>query len=706
LHRAWVTIWLVSIACGTAAGGEKKLIILGFDGLDARLTRKWMDEGKLPNFARLREEGCFAELGTSNPAQSPVAWSCFGTGMNPGKTRIMGFLKRVNTEQGPIPEIALGHRKMMPVFDPPVLRFIIPIVGGVIVGVLCLPILTYILRVRRRMKGTLIIGFIIFLALLWACFRWLPAELPVPVGDKWGKDFWYLLGERDIPCTVILAPVSFPARHGRNVRLLCGLGTPDIRGTTGIWSFYSTLAVGERDTEMGGVVIPLKFERGYAKSRIIGPPDPFQTRRNLSAWVEFFLLPDKKLRIKTSGGEVILGVGQWSDWLRFDFKASPLISISGMGRFYVVSVEPSVQVYLTPVNFDPSDLPATVRLSNPSDFARSLARDLGRFDTLGWAASTNVLAEEMIDEEAFLSDLRAIMKRRRRIVEHELKRGGWRCFVGIFYSTDRVQHMFWRLIDEKHPRYDAELAKRYGNAILDFYRECDDITGFVMKNYVDEDTLLIIVSDHGFRPFRKMVNLNNFLADNGYLHTTRKRSDMMILDLFQPSLFFEGVDWSRTRAYALGLGKIYINLKGRERFGIVEPDDYEKLRDEIIRKLLSLRDPETGERVVLRAYKREEIRTGKFANEEADIVLGFNDGYRISWQTTLGGFGKKVVEPNMQKWSGDHCSIDPSLLAGVFLSNGKPRDYNIDLMDIAPTVLTYFEIDVPRIMDGRAIQWE
>jgi len=688
-----------------AQGPSKKLIILGFDGLDPRLTKQWMEAGKLPNFTRLSKEGCFARLATSNPAQSPVAWSCFATGNNPGKTRIFGFLKRKCTDSGPVPEIALGHRKWVQVFNPPALRYLLPVVVGGVIYFVIWVVLHFLAHVKDPRRTALMLAVLAAAATGWAFWRWFPSKLPVPVSDKQGKDFWQTLAEKDIKTTALLAPMSFPAKPMRNLKLLTGLGTPDIRGTTGIWSFYSTFAVSERDTEMGGLVIPLEVKNGVAKSYVAGPRSMLRRGKRLTVPVRFCIHRDGKVTITAGGRNETLSPGEWSGWFKFKFHASPMLSVSGMGRFCLVSAEPSLQVYLTPVNFDPSALPPTVRLSSPPGFAALLMREAGPFDTLGWAASTNVLAEEMINEESFLADLFAITARRRKVMEKELAKRDWQCFIAIFYETDRIQHMMWRFLDKEHPKYDEALAEKFGDAILQAYQQADDIVGLVLDSYVDKNTLLMVVSDHGFAPFRKMVNLNNWLQQEGYLSTGKTESDMKIIDLFQPRMFFDGVDWKRTKAYAMGLGKMFINLKGRERDGIVEQGmEYEGLRNEIIAKLRALRDPDTGKPVILGAYKREEIMKGPYVSEEADIIVGFNEGYRVSWQTALGGFGKAVIEDNKQKWSGDHCSIDPSVVPGIFFSNRRAGDYNIGLRDIAPTVLSYFDVS-PIDCEGHAIEW-
>jgi predicted AlkP superfamily phosphohydrolase/phosphomutase len=200
------------------------------------------------------------------------------------------------------------------------------------------------------------------------------------------------------------------------------------------------------------------------------------------------------------------------------------------------------------------------------------------------------------------------------------------------------------------------------------------------------------------------VNINTWLVRNGYMTLSRMDPvrDRNLEDLFGRGTFWPNVDWSKTRAYALALGQIYVNLKGRERLGIVEPGKpYEELKQEIVKRFQTLRDPDTGERVVRKVYTRDELYKGPYFDEAPDMVVGFERGYRVSWQTSLGGIPPEIIEPNERRWSADHCSVDPDLVPGVLFSSRPLDAASPHITDIAPSVLKRLGIVPPASMDGR-----
>lgn len=629
---------------------EKKVIILGFDGIDPDLLSEWMDEGKLPNLKRLGESGTFLELGTTNPAESPVAWSSFATGTNPGKTGIFDFLKR--DPQTYMPDLATTSFS----------------------------------------EGKFLL-------------RFFPIEKPSVTCDRKGTSFWQIASRSGLKCTILQVPVTFPPEKVIGGKLLSGLGVPDIRGTQGTFSYYTTDVVQEGDTEMGGKIAKVKIKDKKIKTIIYGPRDKLSKKReDILVPLEIEIINNKQAIIKVQDREEKLDVGQWSDWFVIKFKMNPLIKVYGMGRFYLISIKPEFRLYLCPINFYPKKPPFPI--SYPKSFCRKLAEEIGLYKTLGWAIDTWALSENRIDEKTFLEDLFYTMNQREEIMMNMLKKKDFDLFLFIFQASDRVQHMFWRLIDKTHPAYDREKAEKYGDAILKVYQKMDEIIGEVMP-FVDEHTTLFVISDHGFHSFRKAVNLNTWLVKNGYMTlSSEKGKEYKLEDLFGKGEFWPNVDWQRTKAYALGLGCIYINLKGREIYGIVKPgDEYNGLKKEIVTKLKNLRDPVTGKRVIVDVYKRENIYKGEYLKEAPDLVVGFNEGYRVSWQTALGGIPLEVIVENKSNWSGDHCSLDPSITKGIFLSNKKFVRESPSIIDIAPTVLEIFNLPIPEEIDGEPIKF-
>jgi predicted AlkP superfamily phosphohydrolase/phosphomutase len=301
-----------------------------------------------------------------------------------------------------------------------------------------------------------------------------------------------------------------------------------------------------------------------------------------------------------------------------------------------------------------------------------------------------------------MDDLFRAFDDRAQVILQRLDAKQWDLLVGVIEATDRVQHMMWRLVDPQHPMYDKALAARYGDSIERIYRRCDDFVGEVMSR-VGPDTPILIVSDHGFHSFRQSVNLNTWLVQHGFMAVRgQDAGDKKMQDLFGGGTFWENVDWTRTRAYALGLGQIYLNLKGREASGIVAPgEESARLQDELVEQLVAMTDPATGAPMVDAVYKADDVYAGEYVKNAAELQVGFADGYRVSWQSTLGGSPPGIVYPNMKKWSGDHASYDYKSTAGTLISSRPIGGGAVQIIDVAPTVLKYFGVPIPSEIDGK-----
>jgi predicted AlkP superfamily phosphohydrolase/phosphomutase len=538
----------------------------------------------------------------------------------------------------------------------------------------------------------------------------LPISRPRISNNRKGIPFWKHLDASGIATTNLRLPLAFPADELNWGTTWSGLGVPDIRGTWGTFFYLaSDLTKWDlRDTEFGGRLIKLELENNVARVMLDGPMDPrIQEASRLEIPLEIELSPDSSaVAIRLQGQEQTIEEGHWSDWYHFEFTAGPFVSLKGTSRFYALETFPELRLYLMPIGFDPADPP--IPISGPRQYTKSLESHFGGFKTLGWIHETWGLNEERIDEGVFLEDLFRNMSLLERVLLDVLEQDQASVYTAVFLATDHVSHMFYRLIDPMHPRYDDALAEEYGDAILRVYQKMDSIIGKVADRLSSED-LLLVVSDHGFHSFRKEFNTNTWLVRNGFMtlkptegSTERKK----IADMFSGGSFFPNVDWNKTKAYALGLGHIYVNVQGRESQGIVEPnDEYLNVVNEIREKIILHRDPDTGDQVLRNTYFRDDIYSGDQVEHAGDIQLSFSSGYRTSWQTSLGGVPEDIVVANLKKWSGDHCASDPADTAGFLLSNRKLVTPEPSLIDIAPTLYTLFDVEVPRDVDGKPLQW-
>ena len=633
-----------------------QVVVLGFDGADPNLLSKWAKQGHLPNLARLAQSGTFEPLGTTNPPESPVAWASFATGLNPGGTGIFDFLRR--DPQTYLPELALVTRE----------------------------------------KPEFLFGMI-------------PIKAPKVTNERGGVPFYKAVADAGYKTTVVRMPLEFPPTPLPGGKLLAGLGVPDLRGTWGTFFYFGSdltqWDVG--DTEFGGKLVRLELDGNRAASTIEGPADPTaQSFRRISVPVEFSVSPQgNAVTIRLEGQSETVAERRWSRWFRVKFKITPFLSVRAICRFYVLQVSPDLRLYMSPLNLDPES-PA-LPVSYPSGYAASLARKRGPFKTLGWWHDTWALNEEKIDEGVFLEDMFQTTDTLAGVTLDELKNDPPSLLVSVFTSTDSVSHMFYRLMDPQHPRYDPELAKQYGDAILRVYERMDLVVGDVERAMKPGGTLLI-VSDHGFHTWRKGFDTNTWLVENGYMalkNPGAQEKTYNLDQLFGQGSFFPNADWTRTKAYALGLGQIYLNLHGREKQGILDAGpDTDRLLEDIRQKLMAFRDPDTHEPVVEHVYLAKEIFHGPYMSRAPDLQTDFRDGYRTSWQTSLGAIPSGIVVANMKKWSGDHCASDPSDTSGIFFSNQRVKTPHPSILDIAPTVLKILGVGSPGELDGRALELE
>jgi predicted AlkP superfamily phosphohydrolase/phosphomutase len=691
LAAAALGLLLCIPACGRRfVETDKKVVILGFDGVDPDLVQQYLDEGRLPNIRKLRDEGTFSALGTTYPPESPVAWASFHTGVNPGKHGIYDFLRR----------------------DPD--RYI--------------PLFTY-----DQTPAEFLFGI----------FPWrLPRVTPV----LQGAPFWKITADAGIRSIAIGAPAVFPPIELPGGYMTPGLVTPDIRGTQATYHYYSTDISGEKseDTEFGGKVTGIRLVNGSVETRILGPWDPLvrqrkeelnrklkQVKDQLQAGGDPSLRDKRqeildqlrdleqdryievplrfevdraahKVTVELQGQRKTIEQAHWSEWFDIRFRVTPIVSIDGICKFYPVEIGDQVKIYLSPIEMDPRHPPLPI--SYPSNFTAELAEHIGLYKTRGWAAETAALKELKIDEKAFLEDLYEIEDKQDEMALYTLKNKPWSFFYAYFEAPDRLEHMFWRLIDPQHPLYDPVLVEKYGNEIRKVYERMDETVGKIRKELAP-GTVLFVLSDHGFHSFRTGLNINTWLVDNGFMFLKGQSEHQMNLrDLYTQQNFFINVDWSKTKAYSLGLGLIFINLQGRERLGSVAPgEEFRQVKADISAKLVALTDPKNGARVVDNVYDSERIYHGPLTGSAPDLIVGFAEGYRVSWQTALGAVPAGTLVVNDQKWSGDHCSVDAATTSGFLATNQKLAKEAPSIVDLAPTVLKIFGLPIPADFDGKPL---
>jgi predicted AlkP superfamily phosphohydrolase/phosphomutase len=622
---------------------DRRLIILGIDGMDPQLLQRFMRSGKMPNFSKLEAQGDFRALTTSIPPQSPVAWSNLITGMNAGGHGIFDFIHRdpktlslyfsASKVEGPKHSIHVGN-------------WAIPLGGG-------------------------------------------SAEQL-----RLGVAFWQILDQHGIPNTIFRIPSNFPPVPAKG-RTLSGMGTPDLRGTYGTFSFYTDDPIASGLVE-GGQVILVQVENSRVMASLIGPDNSF--RKDHPAAMEPFSVAVDPLegvaKFTVQDREFVLREGEWSDWIRVEFQLIPFfVNVRGICRFYLKQVHPRFQLYVSPIDIDPAD-PA-LPISTPSSYSRFLTDEVGEFHTQGIAEDTKALSDGMLDDKEYLQQARTVLAEHRRIFDKEFAEFNQGVFFFYFSSLDLNSHMFWRLMDPQHPEYDAMLADQNGSAIADFYQQIDQVLGEVLPR-LDDRTTLLVLSDHGFAPYYRSFNLNTWLLNHGYI----KLKSGAASDSSEP---LANVDWTETRAYGLGLNGLYLNMRGRESNGVVDPETQaDSLMAELRAKLLSVQDPKSKQQVITRVDLAREAYQGPYARSGPDMLVGYNRGYRAGWQTILGSFPAEELEDNSNPWSGDHC-MDYTLVPGVLLSNRKIAANAPALTDIAPTILAEFGITKAEGMIGQSV---
>jgi predicted AlkP superfamily phosphohydrolase/phosphomutase len=639
-------IKLIKVGNPYKAAMAKKVVILGLDGMDPGMTTKLMREGRLPNFQKLAERGVFRPLDTSVPSMSPVAWSTFATGVDASRHCIYDFLTRDPCTYAPLlSSTDIGSAKKVINIG----RYIVPL------G-------------KPKMK------------LL-----------------QKSQHFWKLLGEKNIFSVIQRVPITFPPVPFKNGLLLSGMCVPDLRGSQGTFSFFSTESEGDAAKFIGGEQTVLRRKGNAIRSRIVGPDNSMlKSGGRMTLPFTLTIAEDgQSARLEIDGGETLtLKLNEYSDWLELSFKAGLGIKVSGIAKFYLISTDPHVNLYMTPIHIDPEN-PA-MPISHPEVYAIYLAKKQGKYATLGLAEDTWSLNNRVIDEKVFFDQAISICEERETMFLDAVKQTKSGLVTTVFDTTDRVQHMFYRYLDPTHPANAGKDTEQWKDAIAQVYERADALVGKVWHLIDDPNTVFMVISDHGFTNFRRGVNINSWLRDNGYLYLKDENATTS-------GEWFDGIDWTRTRAFALGLTGIFINRAGREKSGIVaEGAEYRELVKELAAKLEEMIDPANGERCVRKVAMSQQFFDGPYRFDAPDLLVGWEGGYRNSWECAVGQVTEEAITDNTRSWSGDHC-VDPDIVPGVFFSDRAINTETPRLVDIPATVMKLFGQKIPNYMQGQMI---
>ncbi len=654
---------LFTILGGCGESAEHRVIFVAIDGMDYKLTRKWLDEGLLPNLAAMKKEGDFRSMGTSIPPESPVAWSNFISGQNPGGHGIYDFLHH-KWEKDP----ETGATRLMPVD---------PIVETEDVGL------------SLTMLG-----------------RYFPLTGGTQINMRQGTAFWEILEDHGVPATIYKIPAHYPPTE-TGQQTMSGMGTPDFQGGYGTYYLYTEDQFAIPGNVTKGVLVANTIYDNVFRDFLYGPPNasiaveegeiPPEMKVPFCVYID----PERPI-VKIEIGEdeddaipVILAEGEWSDFIAVDFEVIPYVTnLSGLVRFYLAEVRPNFRLFVDPINIDP--LSPSAEITTPSGWSAELADRYGLFETKGMPENTAALKDGVLSYDEYRAHSMLIYEKRKEMLHKFIEDHDSGFLFYYFCSIDLDQHMFWALMDEKHPFHDKNESDYNKNFIKTLYQDIDGVIGEVRRNLREGDTL-IVMSDHGFAPFYRTFNLNSWLLEKGYLHL-KEGADRAKLD----ELDFDDVDWSRTQAYGIGFASLYLNVVKRDPEGIVKPAEVDSLVDEICGRLMTEKDPENGEPLFYTMYKGREVYDGAAIENAPDMVVGFFSGYGVSDKSALGEFSSEILQDNMNPWSGNHLMAAEEV-PGILFVNKKMILDEPKLYDLTVTILKEYGVEKTPEMIGKPI---
>jgi len=640
-------------------GPFPRVVFVGIDGLDPDLLLQVIAKHpeRMQNFAALVAQGGLHRLQTSTPPQSPVAWSNFITGLDPGGHGIFDFIHRDPQTR----DVATSVTKPMEAKSIGIGDYQLPLGGD--------------------------------------------AE-----SNRTGKAFWQILAENGVPADVWRMPANFPVTPSKGWSF-SGMMTPAVDSAYGEYHLFTTVASGNSVAGSGKVEFVQRFGNRLTLE-LPGPPNPFRKdEKRVTIPLTASIDPQAGAVVLELGKTpLVLRPGQWSEFVRVSF---PLLehgvaSVAGVVRFYLRALEP-FELYASPINIDPLD-PVTP-VSAPKSASATVAKKISIYYTQGMPEDVNALKDQALSDAEFMQQSNLVHDEGARMLDFALarwnanKEGGFLFFY--FSGVDLCSHMMWRHGDAAHPFHDEGLAassdegwthrpgSTWREVLEDVYLRMDPVLGRI-RAQLPKDALLVVMSDHGFEGWHRKFNLNTWLVENGYL--VLKPNEARDLS---------HADWSKTRAYGVGFNALYLNLAGREGKGgnapgIVKPGaEADALLAELKTKLESLRDGDA--RPILRVDLAREVYHGERLDEAPDLIVGYNAGYGNSDASTLGRIPEKIIEDNTGgTFNGNHL-MAPELVEGTLLTNGKVLEGPHGLEDLTVEILRQFGIQPGKGMRGHPV---
>ena len=703
---ALLALWMaglsgLALARPSAEKTFEKVIVLGIDGMDPNLLTEAIARypDRMRHFARLVEDsGGMHALGTSIPPQSPVAWSNFITGRNPGGHGIFDFIHR-----DPVTRMPASS--------------------------------------TTTVAPTNVVG-------LWGDWQF-------PLGgatntNRTGTSFWKVLAEADVPADIWRMPANFPVEPAEGLSFP-GMMAPALDSAYGEYTFYTTDPPAKTSVDGGKLVALDERIEGLIDTRLIGPENMFKEHGDagaVHATVPMKIMLNRKVgacAIEIQDQVVILKPGDWSSFVTVSFEMLPMYldyvagggPMSGIVRFYLRSIEPEVEIYASPINIDPRN-PATP-ISLPESASADLADDLegiGLYYTQGMAEEVNALKAGVLTQPEFMVQSDLVLDERVRMmdyaIDHYIEKGVGGLLFFYYSTVDLTNHMMWDLFDPQHPNHDPVLAAEdssewshregsiWKESVWDVYMRMDPILGH-LRERLGEDITVIVMSDHGFAPYRRAFSLNTWLYEEGYLKLKEGHAKELPLDhpqhkdvfIFSPGV----VDWENTVAYGMGFNGLYLNLKGREGCdakgrpvedappGIVEPGAQEdQLLAELKRKLEAIIDHDNGgKQLAPTADIAKQVYNGERMREAPDIQVGYNTDYQNSDESSVGRIPHAVFAPNMGgTFVGSHLMAH-ELVPGIVLTNRRILPGEHALEDLTVELLGRYGVQPAEGMEGHRV---